>query len=482
MRPPPSTMRFLQPVHYINSAPRLSKFAFDDIIHHMKIAILGFDREGGAALRFVQRTPEYAGAEIWILDRNKNIEVPAGLHARLGDDYLSSGGLEEFDVVFRTPGARYHTPEIQRAIGRGVNVTSGTKEFFARCPGRIVGVTGTKGKGTTTTLAYEILRAGGKKAFIAGNIGKPALDILPELDADSWAVLELSSFQLIDLAQSPHIAVALMITAEHLDWHKDIEEYVEAKSNIVRHQAPGDFAVLAEDYPRTIPFRAKTRGEVFTFSRNHPVERGTWVENDAFWFSDGMAQQKVCGVEALHIPGRHNWENASAAITVGKIAGVGNGDIARAVEAFRGLEHRLEFVAEIGGVRYYNDSYSTTPEAAQVAIEAFPDSPKIVILGGSSKNSDFGTLGETIGRNADGIRAIVGIGMEWPRIKAMIHEPSELHIIEGCATMRDIVAAAHGMARPGDVVILSPACASFDMFKSYTDRGGQFKEEVRKLK
>ena len=447
----------------------------------MKIAILGFDREGGAALRFVRRTPEYDGADIWILDRNKDAAVPPDVYARLGDDYLAAG-LEEFDVVFRTPGARIHLPEIRKAIARGVNVTSGTKEFFARSPGTIVGVTGTKGKGTTTTLAHEILRAGGKKAIIAGNIGKPALDILPEMDADAWAVLELSSFQLADLGQSPHIGVALMITAEHLDWHTDAEDYAAAKSNIVSHQKPGDFAVLAEDYPRTIPFRALTRGTAFTFSRHHPVERGAWVENEAFWFSDGMAKEKICGTDALHIPGKHNWENAAAAITVGKIAGVDNGDIVRAVEAFRGLEHRLEFVAEAGGVRYYNDSYSTAPEAAQVAIEAFPDAPKVMILGGSSKQSDFTGLGETIGRNAESIRAIIGIGAEWPRIKAAIHEPGVMDIIEGCGTMPAIVAAAHAAARPGDVVILSPACASFDMFKSYTERGGLFKEEVKKLK
>ena len=448
----------------------------------MKIAILGFDREGGAALRFIERTPEYAGAEIWIFDKNKDIAVPPGLHARLGDDYLADGALDGFDIVFRTPGARIHLPEIRRAIARGVNVTSGTKEFFARCPGTIVGVTGTKGKGTTSTLTYEILRAGGKKTLIAGNIGKPALDILPAMDTDTWAVLELSSFQLADLAQSPHIGVALMITAEHLDWHTDVEDYAAAKANIVRHQTPGDFAVLAEDYPRTIPFRALAQGTVFTFSRHHPVERGTWVENDAFWFSDGMAKEKICGTEALRIPGEHNWENAAAAITVGKIAGVNNEAIARAVENFRGLEHRLEFVTEVGGVRYYNDSYSTAPEAAQVAIEAFPDAPKIVILGGSGKKSDFTGLGETIGRNADGIRAIIGIGAEWPRIKAAIHEPNAVNIIEGCGTMAAIVAAARAAAKPGDVVILSPACASFDMFKSYTERGGQFKEEVKKLK
>ncbi len=207
-----------------------------------------------------------------------------------------------------------------------------------------------------------------------------------------------------------------MITSEHLDWHKDAEEYAGAKSNIVRFQSPADYAVLAEDYPRSIGYREVTHGNVFTFSRNHPVAKGTWVENGAFWFSDGAGnKEKICETSVLHIPGKHNWENASAAITVGKLLGIGTSDIAAAIEAFRGLEHRLEFVATINGVHYYNDSYSTTPDAAQVAIEAF-DAPKILILGGSHKNSDFTALGKTIS-GSKSIRAIIGIGVEWPRIK-----------------------------------------------------------------
>lgn len=443
----------------------------------MKIAILGFDREGKAALRFLAREAEFRSSEIWILDRNKNIEVPEGIHARLGEKYLSR--LTEFDMIFRTPGARYFTPELQEAIARGVNVTSGIKMFFDRCPGKIVGVTGTKGKGTTTTLIYEILKAGEKKAFIAGNIGTPALDILPEMDVDSWAVLELSSFQLIDLKKSPHVGVVLMVTVEHLDWHADVTEYAAAKSNIVRFQSSGDFAVLAEDYPQSIAYRELTHGKVFTFSRNHSVKKGVWTEDGAFWFADDAGEkEKICEIGALHIPGKHNWENAGAAIAVGKILRVHNEAIASAVDSFRGLEHRLEFVASVNGARYYNDSYSTTPDAAQVAIEAF-DAPKIIILGGSPKNADFAHLGKAIS-NSESIKAIIGIGVEWPRIKEHIHN-TDIKLIEGCRNMQEIVATANASALPGDIIILSPACASFDMFKSYTDRGDQFKAAVEKL-
>jgi UDP-N-acetylmuramoylalanine--D-glutamate ligase len=442
----------------------------------MKIALLGFDREGQAALRFLAREPEFRDAEIWILDKNKDLQIPDGTRARLGEGYLVD--LDKFDMVFRTPGARYYSPEIQQAIARGATITSGTKMFFDRCPGKIVGITGTKGKGTTTTLIYEILKAGGKKVFIAGNIGKPALDILPEMDEDSWAVLELSSFQLIDLKKSPHVGVALMVTEEHLDWHADAEEYTTAKSNVVRWQSPADYAVLAEDYPKTAAYRALTSGDVFTFSRNHPVKKGAWVEDNAFWFSDGSGKEKICDVASLHIPGQHNWENASAAITAGKILGIKNDAVAGAINTFHGLQHRLEFVAEVNGARYYDDSYSTMPDATRVAIEAF-DAPKILILGGSSKNADFTELGKVISASKS-VKAIIGIGVEWLRIKEHIHAPN-IQLIEGCKNMQEIIAAAHAAAKPKDVVILSPGCASFGMFKSYTDRGDQFKAEVGKL-
>jgi UDP-N-acetylmuramoylalanine--D-glutamate ligase len=470
--------------------------------HTKKIALLGFDREGKSVLRFVANDPEFRDAEIWILDKKEDVEIPSGVHSQLGANYLD--GLDRFDVIFRTAGARYHMPELQAAIAHGVTVSSATKLFFERCPGTIIGVTGTKGKGTTSTLIYEMLKRGGRKVFIAGNIGKPAVDILPEMDRDSWAVLELSSFQLIDLETSPHIGVALMVTQEHLDWHADVAEYIVAKSNIVRHQSPDDFAVLAEDYPQTATYASLTDGSVFTFSRHHSVKKGAWVEDSAFWFagdpngenrndaSIGMGvKEKICATDMLHIPGEHNWENACAAIAAAKLAGIANDDIARAIDEFRGLEHRLEFVAETGGgVHWYDDSYSTMPDSAEVALAAF-DEPKIMILGGSSKGADFTSLAHAI-RESKSVKAIIGIGVEWPRIKEAIaaadsgamsnaKNPNTPLLIEGCANMEEIIRAACDAAKPGDVVILSPGCASFGMFKNYTERGNQFKEEVRRL-
>jgi UDP-N-acetylmuramoylalanine--D-glutamate ligase len=458
-----------------------------DIIntHHMKIAILGFGREGQSLLKFLQGRGvpqkkfgiDAKNSELWVLDENRNIQTPKGVHRQVGPRYLKD--LERFDVIFRSPGIPYLLPQLQRARRADVTISSPTKLFFELCPTKnIVGVTGTKGKGTTSTLIYRILKAAGKKAFLAGNIGKPALDLLPKLDRRSWVVLELSSFQLIDLDRSPHIGVALMVTSEHLDWHKTTREYVAAKANIVRFQSAKDFAVLAEDYSRSMSYARKTRAAVFTFSKRSEVRKGTGVKNGSFLFSGGKKKEKVCDVHELRIPGTHNFENAGAAITVAKIVGIGNTTIAKAIRSFKGLKHRLEFVAKVRGVRYYNDSYATTPETAEVAIAAF-DTPKILILGGASKGSDFKKLGYTISRSKS-IRAIIGIGAEWPRIKTHIRNP-KLQVIEGCKNMHEIVRAANKVAAPGDVVLLSPACASFGMFENYTERGKQFKEAVQGL-
>ncbi|MDE2018944.1 MAG: UDP-N-acetylmuramoyl-L-alanine--D-glutamate ligase [Patescibacteria group bacterium] len=467
---------------------------------HKKIAILGFGKEGYSALRFLRREPRYRHSDIWILDKNENIKLPRGVFSQLGEHYRE--GLDRFDLVIRSPGICY----------KASNATSPTRIFFEHCPAPIIGVTGTKGKGTTSTLIYKILRewrmenGEWNKVFLVGNIGKPALDILPKLDKKSIVVYEMSSFQLVDLRQSPHIAVALMITSEHLDWHKNVKEYRDAKSNIVRYQQAKDFAVLAQDYPASRAFAKLTKTSIFSFTRSAALKkdyirrssnlilRGAWVEDGWFYFSDGKKKEKICATADLQIPGEHNWENVGAAITVAKILKVPNGVIAETIRRFKGLEHRLEFVAKKDGIRFYNDSYSTTPETAIAAIRAFKE-PKILILGGSSKGSDFRELGEVISKSGS-IRGIIGIGVEWKRIKEAIptrrrkaisadrissqaagHE-SAIPVVENCKTMNQIVRAARKLAKPGDVVLLSPGCASFGMFKNYSDRGVQFKREV----
>jgi len=291
---------------------------------------------------------------------------------------------------------------------------------------------------------------------LAGNIGKPMLRLLPKLKATDWVCLELSSFQLQDLNKSPHIAVVLNITSDHLDIHQDVNEYRLAKTNILRYQKPDDYAVINRDYQTTKSMAALTKAKVSFFSR-HDLS---------------LDQRRI------QLRGEHNLENIAAAMTAGRLIGVPVNIIKSAVYSFKGLEHRLELVKEVKGVKYYNDSFSTTPETAIAAIKAFTE-PLIIILGGSDKGSDYAPLGQTISSRRN-LKAIILIGKMAPTIRHSIHNFSG-QILSGGKTMIQIIKQAELLAKPGDVVVLSPACASFDMFLNYKDRGNQFKAYVKKL-
>jgi UDP-N-acetylmuramoylalanine--D-glutamate ligase len=284
----------------------------------------------------------------------------------------------------------------------------------------------------------------------------------------------------MDLTKSPHIAVMLMTTSEHLDYHKDTIEYVEAKRNILKFQSTKDFAVINRDYPASNESDILTKGRVFKISKERETEDGCFVDGKSIWVNIDGSSDEIIKTKEILLPGEHNLENVCAAVMVTKILKIQKKHIVEVLKNFKGLEHRLELVREIGGIRYYDDSFSTTPETAIAAIKSFRN-PEILILGGSNKGSNFSELGKIIG-NARNIKAIIGIGEEWNRIKAGIKVVnSETLIIEGAKDMKTIVAAAFKIAKPQDVVLLTPACASFDMFKNYKDRGNQFKKEVGKL-
>ncbi len=472
-----------------------------------KIAVVGAGVEG-------------LSSEKWLKEKGASVKV---LDQKDGDDYLEN--LDQYDLIVRSPGVKRSIleqalPESSRSSpgGEASKITSQTQLFFDLCPCPIIGVTGTKGKGTTSSLIYEMLKAQGLDAYLGGNIGKPPFEFLDQLKKDSWVVLELSSFQLQDLTKSPHIAVMLMVVSEHLDYHKDVLEYVDAKRNLLRFQNHSDFAILNRDYPASNESDVHTSAKTFWVSRERIVDEGCFVKDGKVVLriseNASVADKNFLGpairlsssenfVSSLHVkeieiisskeillPGKHNLENVCAAVMAATLAGVSKDAIARVLREFKGLEHRLELIGEIRGVRYYDDSFSTTPETAIAAIEAFKE-PKILILGGSSKNSDFTELGRVI-RDSKSIRAIIGIGEEWERIKASIKykvsSPSvlssgskDIKYIEECKNMRKIAQAAFDAAQPEDVVLLSPACASFGMFKNYKDRGEQFKREVRAL-
>lgn len=423
-----------------------------------KVAVLGLGIEGKDAIKYLLGQE----AKVTLFDKKSENELDFSdvqkekINLICGEDYLKNG-INGFDFIIRSPGIYPFIPEILRAQKEGTILTSAIKIFFDECKGRTIGVTGTKGKGTTSTLIYEILKADGRDAYLTGNIGKPSLELLPKLNENSWVVMELSSFQLIDLTKSPHIAVVLNITEDHMDWHKNREEYVEAKKNILKYQNINDFAVINEEYETPRSFGTLGQGQKILFSKQ---------TLDPKYKKD------------LLLRGEHNLENIAAAVAAGKAAEVSEDIILKMVESFKGLEHRLELVAEIDGVKYYNDSFATGPQPTIAAIKSFTED-ETLILGGSDKGLDFDELRSVIEKK-DNVKNLILIGDIGEKIGQGI--PNKNIISLGHVPMIRIIGTAREVTKSGGVVILSPAAASFDMFKNYKDRGNQFKEAVLNLK
>jgi UDP-N-acetylmuramoylalanine--D-glutamate ligase len=375
-----------------------------------------------------------------------------------------------------------HPRELVAANGPEIlqKVTSCIDEFFAKCPAPIIGVTGTKGKGTTSTLIYKILQAAGKKVFIGGNIGTVPLDFLHEVTPDSFVVLELSNFQLIDFKGHPNVAVCLMLVPEHLDWHPDKEEYYAAKANLFAHQTPDDRLVYNGGNGTTTKVVSASKADKIPYyvplaGQENRKTNGAYVLDETIFYRD----EEVCDTNDVALLGRHNLENVCAAITAVWQIIDGNTDvIKKVVGEFTGLEHRLELVRELAGVKYYSDSFATTPESTIAAVRSF-EQPKVLILGGIDKGIPFFDLVAELTHT--NLRQILCIGTTGPKIAEMLASRGVDNVIAGGTTMTEIVANAQKAAQFGDVVLLSTACASFDMFKNYKDRGNQFKQAVNNL-
>lgn len=425
----------------------------------MKIAIAGYGIEGQENFRYWSQSPEN---EVTIVDENE-VAAPGDATTIVGPNAFQD--LQNFDMVVRTAGLA------PRKITTNGKVWSATNEFFEKCPAQIIGVTGSKGKGTTSSLIASILEAAGRKVWLVGNIGVPALSTLSQIQPDDIVVYELSSFQLWDLRRSPHIAVVLLIEPDHLDVHESMEEYVEAKAQITRHQTAEDVLVYnaQNEYSSAIAERSQAVKVGF------PSEATTHVVDE--WFYNG--QQKLCPVSALRIPGGHNIDNATAAIDAVWEFTQDAAAIEAGLRAFNGLPHRLAFVKNVQGVDYYDDSIATTPGSAIAALRAFADKPKVIILGGSYKGSDFTDLALELTKHD--AKAIL-IGDEAQRIVEAFRvvEFTNYEIIES-ATAEMFTRKASELAQPGGVVLLSPAAASFGLFKNYVDRGDQFIAAVNAL-
>ncbi len=432
----------------------------------MKIAILGYASQGQAAFEYWNRD----GNELVVCDSRTDIELPDGVKSQLGTDYLKD--LDQFDLLVRTPAL--HPREIIKANTPEIltKVTSVTNEFLSVCPTKnIIGVTGTKGKGTTSTLITKMLEANGKKVHLGGNIGIPPLEMLKNnIQPDDYVVLELANFQLIDLKHSPSMAVCLMVVPEHMDWHRDIEEYITAKQQLFRWQNSDDIAIYNGQNEFSQHIASTSGGQKIPYMKHLGADI---IEGKVV--IDG---QTICDTNEIKLLGKHNWQNVCAAVTAIWQIHHDIEAMRSVITSFSGLEHRLEFVREIDGVRYYDDSFGTTPETAMVAVEAFTE-PKVVILGGSDKGASYEELAKTVTEN--NVRSVILVGDTGPAIGEALKSAGFNNLVEGGNTMDKIVDAARKQGQSGDVVLLSTACASFDMFKNYKDRGDQFKQAVQRL-
>lgn len=438
----------------------------------MKIAIVGYGAEGRANHQYFRA--KHPDAEMVLFDEKEIIDAPDDAVVVTGGDAFEQ--IEGFDLIVRSPGVA------PRRIKQADNHWSSTREFMRQCPAPIVGVTGSKGKGTTCSWIAAILNRhfandADRHIHVVGNIGVPALSKLSEITENDIVVYELSSFQLWDCTQSPHVSVMTMIEPDHLNVHADFSEYLQAKLNIFNYQHDGNVAVynkndgeLSELIHHII---VTTRADDMPF----PSEAGAHFDDDNFYMGD----EEICPTGAVKLPGEHNLVNACAAIAATwELIGHDKQAVELGLGDFDGLPHRLKFVRTVNDTSFYDDSIATTPGSAIAAIHAFAQ-PKILILGGSDKGADYHELGQAI--ETSNVRAVLAIGANRQKIVDQISEETKVPVVQSVSTsMEEIVQTAYDLANPNDVVIMSPAAASFDMFKSYVDRGQQFVAAVNNLK
>ncbi|KKQ18856.1 MAG: UDP-N-acetylmuramoylalanine-D-glutamate ligase [Berkelbacteria bacterium GW2011_GWA1_36_9] len=457
-------------------------------LQNQKVGILGLGEENIALAYFLVAQ----GIDITICDQKSREELgqyyekmknlSSQVQFQLGANYLEN--LEKFNIIFRTPGLPYLNSKIQKAKNVGVIISSEIKLFFDLCPCPVVGVTGTKGKGTTTTLIAEILkwkseiRNPKSEIYLGGNIGTSPISFLEKLTSDDIVVLELSSFQLQDMERSPHIAVVLDIKIDHLDYHQSRTEYIESKINIVKYQTKNDFTVVNADYLTSFEFGAESLSKTYWFSRRKSVDEGCFVKENQIVLRINNEDIPICKTDEIILKGEHNLENICAAVTASKLAGADSESIKTVVKSFKGLEHRLEFVRNFNEINFYNDSFSTTPDTTIAAIKSFK-TPIILLVGGSEKNADYSELGQTIKNST--VKNIISIGQTAPKIIKAIGENHVIKITDNILSMEEAVKLALELGQKNDVVILSPASASFDRYKNYKERGEIFKKVVLDL-
>jgi len=421
------------------------------------------------------------GADVTATDARTENEIgeaiaplrPMGVRLELGG-HRENTFLEQ-DLIVPSPGVAADAPLLQAARTKGVTIWSEVELADRFLHGRLIGITGSNGKTTTTSLVEHILKNAGFSTILAGNIGTPLIARVEQTSDDTITVAELSSFQL-ELIETfrPNVSVFLNLTPDHLDRHRTMEAYGRAKARIFENQTEADNAILNADDPATTPL-APAKPQVYWFSRKQRVAQGAFVHGDEIVFRHDGQEEAVLNLKEIPLPGAHNVENVLAAVAATRLAGAEPAAIAKGVRSFAGVEHRLEFVAEIGGVRYYNDSKATNVDATLKALDAFPGRI-LIVLGGKDKGSDYTALQKPLREKA--ILALL-IGATAEKIEKQI---TGSVAIERAGTIERAVEIASHAARPGDVVLLAPACASFDQFQNYEHRGRVFKDLVHQLK
>lgn len=455
-----------------------------------KVIVIGAARQGTALSRYLASK----GAQVILTDMHSLDELPAnlpdleklGIQLRLGGHPLEL--LEGADLVCVSGGVPLTIPFIQAALQRGIPLSNDSQIFLEACPAQVIGITGSSGKTTTTALVglmaqkYFEMKQNGHRAWVGGNIGNPLIEQVDQIDEDDLVVLELSSFQLELMTRSPQIAAILNITPNHLDRHGSMQAYIAAKSRILRFQHAGDVAILNREDPGSWSLAEHLKSDLISFGFQKPdsKQNGTYIYKDAIWLQLGRESLKMLPLEWIQLPGRHNIANVLAACAIAAAASLALPPIQTAIEEFTGIPHRLEFIRNINGADWYNDSIATAPERTMAAIEAF-EGPLVLLLGGRDKNLPWDDLAQLIHQR---VRAVVLFGEAAGLIeKALgaVKKGETLQVISRCNTLEEAVQAAAKLAQPGDTVLLSPGCTSFDAFKDFEERGEYFRKLVNAL-
>lgn len=446
-------------------------------LKNKRVLVVGLGRSGAASAIFLQEH----GAKVIVSDSKSEAQLQGDVPALLDRGISIETGqhgqrtFRDQDLIVVSPGVPSDQPQLQHARTMGIPVIGEVELAFRFLQGKVLAITGSNGKTTTTSLVGEILAKSGKKTLVGGNIGTPVISLAGQSTPDGLVVLEISSFQLESIEQfRPWIAAILNITPDHLDRHHTFEAYVNAKARIFENQQAGDFAVLNADDPTCVGLKDRVKAQLLWFSRKQRVESGAFLSGDQIIFRQNGKEQAVLGRSDIQLKGEHNLENVLAAVCMTMVAGCTPQQVRQAVSAFHAVEHRLELVATINGVTFYNDSKATNVDATVKALESFPGNIHI-ILGGKDKGSDYTVLNPLL---RERVKRVYLIGAASDKIASQVQNATA---VVRSGILERAVRQAFDSAQPGDVVLLAPACASFDQFENYEHRGRIFKELVRSL-